>query len=594
MIVLALVFLGGIYFIYAYSFVSVPTSSPHTTLVSTNDDTSCPNVLIQKGSQLYMYNTNIPEESGKNPVLFNSLDDYIHYVKVQRTEYGKHCPILFLQQESNTQGDDVYRVRPGPFDLEAGRPTPIVASPTQIAAVQSYFSNNVSNKTGVMPTNMNIIGPSPGVNQPVQGFTSASFSEKQQTVGGAPPPSIPLINAQSPPIISGGVGVPVPIPNLPMPKPVPYVDANTDNPPYNSNEHYGFDPYGQYQGIFTTIDAIHDETQFQTTNGFSDNAMDPNWGGVLFTANQVATGKYDDNIVAPPVYSGAPNVYVNPSLLLPTTALPGSVGFVEYSQGSLDSYIINPQVDATNNIQQMNYNYSGSLNIGSITCPCPSGWVLSTNQNACVLGSTPIGPNGGCPDGYTIADGECRVSIINQQIPDGWFVNATATGIYPENANCYNQGPGSNPNPNYTPTNPPPYPPPNPPYPNPSYNPIPTNLPPNPNHSRGPHHTSSPTPNKTNHPHHTSSPTPSITPNKTNHPHHTSTPNTNTTTKPPGPNTTTTPPGNPNTTTTPPGPNTTTTPPGPNANTNTTTKPPGPNSNTNATTTPPGNAKNGK
>jgi hypothetical protein len=162
-----------------------------------------------------------------------------------------------------------------------------------------------------MPTNMNIIGPPPGVNQPVQGFTSASFSEKQQTFGGAPPPSIPLINAQSPPIISGGVGVPVPIPNLPMPKPVPYVDANTDNPPYNSNEYYGFDPYGQYQGIFTTIDAIHDETQFQTTNGFSDNAMDPNWGGVLFTANQVASGKYDDNIVAPPVYSGAPNVYVD-------------------------------------------------------------------------------------------------------------------------------------------------------------------------------------------------------------------------------------------------------------------------------------------
>jgi hypothetical protein len=352
-IALILVFLAGIYFIYVYSFSPASTPSPSLNgSTSTTDDSKCPNLLVKKGTKLYMYNTSAPEELGKNPILFDSLDDYIYYVKVQRTQYNNHCPILFLQQETTTQGDEVYRVRPGPFDLEAGTQTPIVASPTQIAAVRNYFSNsNGSISSGMIPPTSNIIGPSSSV----QGYSSGSgsFSSNQS--------SIPLINAQGPPMIHGGTGVPLPVPPLPQSNPVPYIDANRDNPPYNSNEYSGFDPYGQYQGVFTTIDAIHKQTRTDTTNGYSDNAMDPNWGGVLFTTSQVASGKYDDNIVSKPVYSGTPNVYTNPGLLLPTTALPASSQAVQnYSTESASNFIINPQVDSTNNIQNMNYNYSAS------------------------------------------------------------------------------------------------------------------------------------------------------------------------------------------------------------------------------------------
>ena len=53
------------------------------------------------------------------PVHFNNLDEYIDYVEQQRQQ-GNVCPVLFLQEENDAQGNDVYRVRPSPFDLQPG------------------------------------------------------------------------------------------------------------------------------------------------------------------------------------------------------------------------------------------------------------------------------------------------------------------------------------------------------------------------------------------------------------------------------------------------------------------------------------------
>ena len=35
----------------------------------------CPNVLIQKGSKIYLYNTKIAEVPGVNPIMFNNLEE---------------------------------------------------------------------------------------------------------------------------------------------------------------------------------------------------------------------------------------------------------------------------------------------------------------------------------------------------------------------------------------------------------------------------------------------------------------------------------------------------------------------------------------
>ena len=91
-----------------------------------------------------------------------------------------------------------------------------------------------------------------------------------------------------------------------------YTDASRENGEYNSNQYHGFDPTNQYVGRYTVIDKIHDSTK--TENGklaFSDNPMDSNWGGVLYTQSKIDSGKYDDNIVTRPIYANAPNTFAN-------------------------------------------------------------------------------------------------------------------------------------------------------------------------------------------------------------------------------------------------------------------------------------------
>jgi len=364
---LVLVFLAGIYFLYVYSFYPETKSTPTLSVkeLGTTDESTCPNLLIQHGSQLYMFNTNRPIVSGVNPVIFSNLDDYIYYVKIQRTDYGRNCPILFLQQETTAQGEDVYRVRPSPFELEAGTPTPTVATPTQLAAIQTYFdsSNNstptLSNTTASSITPSVRTSPSPLSSMipmsTIKGYSSGSLSTN--SIATAKP--ISLVNAQSPPVIIKGTGIPVPIPDLSTPKPVPYIDANSSNPPYNANGYYGFDPYGQYQGVFTSVDVIHNETQKNTVSGFSDNAMDPNWGGVLFTANQVSSGKYAGDNVFKPVFSDVPNVFSSPGLLPPAIPLSSGTALPNYNSGNPSDFTIQPVVDNNNNnYQSLNYNYS--------------------------------------------------------------------------------------------------------------------------------------------------------------------------------------------------------------------------------------------
>lgn len=72
---------------------------------------------------------------------FFNLDEYINYLEIQR-ENGINCPVLFVQQENNAQGKDVYKIRPGPFDLQGGLLEEI---PEQQLQPQLHYSNRSSN-----------------------------------------------------------------------------------------------------------------------------------------------------------------------------------------------------------------------------------------------------------------------------------------------------------------------------------------------------------------------------------------------------------------------------------------------------------------
>ena len=81
---------------------------------------ACPDLLIRSGSELHLYNTKMPS-GPSNPLKFESLDKYLEYLQEQRKR-NIRCPVLFLQEENNTQGQTVYRMRPGPNSLNPGLP----------------------------------------------------------------------------------------------------------------------------------------------------------------------------------------------------------------------------------------------------------------------------------------------------------------------------------------------------------------------------------------------------------------------------------------------------------------------------------------
>lgn len=224
-------------------------------------DELCPTLLIKRGNQVMLFNKNVPEMPGENPIFFDNLEQYMEYVKKQRDLYDQNCPVLFLQEEVNAQGENIYKMRnvEGIDNVD----------PIMFGSIQDYFLS----KTDVMPK----FGPPQG---------PSAFNNPPSNTG------ISLANYS------------VPYKNLPPqfkndPSLVPYSDANRDNKPYNQG-YYGFDPTSQYVGKFTVLDQIHNSTMTQNTDGLSNNPMDPNWGGAVFTANKVEDGLYEGNSVQPP------------------------------------------------------------------------------------------------------------------------------------------------------------------------------------------------------------------------------------------------------------------------------------------------------
>ena len=86
-----------------------------------NTSIRCPNLLIQRGSSLYLSNSKLANVPGVNPIKFNNLDEYVEFSKWQRSQ-GIRCPVLYLQEVYDTQGKRVYKSRPSPENPQSGLP----------------------------------------------------------------------------------------------------------------------------------------------------------------------------------------------------------------------------------------------------------------------------------------------------------------------------------------------------------------------------------------------------------------------------------------------------------------------------------------
>jgi len=219
LIFLLLSFISGIYFCATHNIRSITEGFDPATDLQGPTAIDCPDLLIKSGNSLLLFNSRLPKIPGTNPLPFYNLDEYINYLENQRKK-GIRCPVLFVQEENNTQGQSVFRIRPDVFQPQAGLPV----------------RQNQSQQQQEQPT-----------------------SQIQ---------------------------------------PLEISDATRDHTPWNSNQYAGFDPTGLYIGKYTTLDALHDST-FKG-QALSENPMDSNWGGVIYTKQAVDSGKYDENEVVPP------------------------------------------------------------------------------------------------------------------------------------------------------------------------------------------------------------------------------------------------------------------------------------------------------
>ena len=232
--------LAGIYF-YTRSYTL------ETMSVMGGSSGRCPNMLIQKGSAFYLYNTKLAEVPGVNPVRFNNLEEYVEFLDWQRSQ-GIRCPVLYLQAVYDSQGNMTYKARPCVTDPQGGLP-PTTAS---LDANVTQFPS----RPGI-PANENPTLPD------------------QSSI----PPSSYAIDPSNR------------YPNLER---TLLIDATMNDPPYNKNSYPSFDKSSYYSGKHTPLDQLD---VIAESKAMSPNPMDPNWGGAEYTQYLIDAKYYRDNEV---------------------------------------------------------------------------------------------------------------------------------------------------------------------------------------------------------------------------------------------------------------------------------------------------------
>jgi len=232
--------LAGIYF-YTRSYTL------ETMSVMGGTSGRCPNMLIQKGAAFYLYNTKLAEVPGVNPVRFNNLEEYVEFLDWQRSQ-GIRCPVLYLQEVYDSQGNVTYKARPSVSDPQGGLP------PT----------------TASLDANVTQFPSTPGI---------PAYEN----------PAIP--DQSSIPSSSYAIDPSNRYPNLER---TLLVDATTNDPPYNKNSYPSYDGSSYYSGKHTPLDQLD---VIAESKQMSYNPMDANWGGADYTQHLIDAKFFRDNEV---------------------------------------------------------------------------------------------------------------------------------------------------------------------------------------------------------------------------------------------------------------------------------------------------------
>lgn len=224
LIIGVIIFLGGIHFYGKYANMTKPDA--------------CPNILMKVDTKYFLFNSKLARTPGINPIEFNTLEDYMDFLKWQQT-VGIKCPVLHVHKIYDAQGNRVFKIMPSSTDTKGGLPP---VPPPYVASTPP--STDTINKTTVPAAQETCGKPSP-----VTGQSKNMLSQ----------------------LWSNLTDVPTTLTNAP--------ELNSSS---NRNE------------IVNKVNYPPEllpcpEEKFKE---FSDDPMDVNWGGEDYTEKSIKAGKY--------------------------------------------------------------------------------------------------------------------------------------------------------------------------------------------------------------------------------------------------------------------------------------------------------------
>lgn len=117
-IIIIIVFLAGLIFCFSGK---QNTGKQNKKTIKENfiGTNNCPNLLLQSGNEIFLFNSNRAHIPGVNPIKFNNLDEYVEFMKWQK-QVGIKCPVLYLQHTYDAQNNLGWRPLSNPLEPNAG------------------------------------------------------------------------------------------------------------------------------------------------------------------------------------------------------------------------------------------------------------------------------------------------------------------------------------------------------------------------------------------------------------------------------------------------------------------------------------------
>lgn len=114
---------------------------------SSDSEPRCPNLLIQYGAAFYLYNSSLARVPGVNPVQFANLEEYTEFLEWQQSQ-NIRCPVLYVRNTYDADGNEVFRVAPSVFEPQDGLPQASITTNSRASALNlehAFAPRNLAN-----------------------------------------------------------------------------------------------------------------------------------------------------------------------------------------------------------------------------------------------------------------------------------------------------------------------------------------------------------------------------------------------------------------------------------------------------------------